>query len=425
MDFRVGYNYRLGRKIGSGSFGDIYLGTDISTCEEVAIKLEPVDSKSPQLGFEYKVYRQLKGGVGIPSVYYYGVEGNFNVMVMELLGPSLEDLFNYCNRRFSLKTVCMIAQELILRLEYLHSKNYIHRDVKPDNFVIGLGKKANIVHIIDLGLSKRYRNPLTKAHIPYREDKSLTGTPRYASLGNHLGMEQSRRDDLESLGYIFLYFLKGKLPWQGMKAETKKEKYAKIMEKKIEMSMAELCAGQPDEFKVYLEYCRALRFEDCPNYDYLRRLFQDLMKRKQLVDDGIFDWMNESIAHNPSALPRHCIDTNGGLRKDLLRPAPQAYRESLSIADVIKKENVQSSIPAVTSRSDGMMKSENDAKSSPQQRLAGKGTGVETSAGSGRIASVVQPINKPNTGNTQNANAKGSSRMGTFRRLWHIDRNTG
>lgn len=141
-----------------------------STCngigEEVAIKLEPVDSKSPQLGFEYKVYRQLKGGVGIPSVYYYGVEGNFNVMVMELLGPSLEDLFNYCNRRFSLKTVCMIAQELILRLEYFHSKNYIHRDVKPDNFVIGLGKKANIVHIIDLGLSKRYRNPLTKAHIP-------------------------------------------------------------------------------------------------------------------------------------------------------------------------------------------------------------------------------------------------------------------
>ena len=122
----------------------------------MAIKLEPVDSKSPQLGFEYKVYRQLKGGVGIPSVYYYG----------ELLGPSLEDLFNYCNRRFSLKTVCMIAQELILRLEYLHSKNYIHRDVKPDNFVIGLGKKANIVHIIDLGLSKRYRNPLTKAHIP-------------------------------------------------------------------------------------------------------------------------------------------------------------------------------------------------------------------------------------------------------------------
>lgn len=179
MDFRVGYNYRLGRKIGSGAFGDIYLGTDISTCrrafgsemialgEEVAVKLEPVTSKNPQLGFEYKVYRLLKGGVGIPAVYYYGVEGTFNVMVMELLGPSLEDLFSYCNRRFSLKTVCMLAQEMILRLQYLHSKNFIHRDIKPDNFTIGLGKKANMIHLIDLGLSKRYRNPLTKTHIPY------------------------------------------------------------------------------------------------------------------------------------------------------------------------------------------------------------------------------------------------------------------
>lgn len=135
--------------------------------EEVAIKLEPLTCKNPQLSFEYKVYRLLKGGIGIPSVYYYGVEGSYNVMVMELLGPSLEDLFNYCNRRFSLKTVCMLAQELILRLEYLHSKNFIHRDIKPDNFTVGLGKKANVIHIIDLGLSKRYRNPLTKMHIQY------------------------------------------------------------------------------------------------------------------------------------------------------------------------------------------------------------------------------------------------------------------
>ena len=174
----MGYNYRLGRKIGSGAFGDIYIGTDISSCsflcllferigEEVAIKLEPVTSKNPQLGFEYKVYRLLKGGIGIPSVYYYGVEGTFNVMVMELLGPSLEDLFNYCNRRFTLKTVCMLAQEMLLRIEFLHSKLFIHRDMKPDNFVIGLGKKANIIHLIDFGLSKRYRNPITKSHIPF------------------------------------------------------------------------------------------------------------------------------------------------------------------------------------------------------------------------------------------------------------------
>lgn len=417
MDLRVGYNYRLGRKIGSGAFGDIYIGTDISTCEEVAIKLEPVTSRNPQLGFEYKVYRLLKGGVGIPSVYYYGVEGTFNVMVMELLGPSLEDLFNYCNRRFSLKTVCMLAEELLLRLEYLHSKNFIHRDVKPDNFVVGLGKKANLLHVIDLGLSKRYRNPLTKSHIPYREDKTLTGTPRYASLGNHLGMEQSRRDDVESLGYILLYFLRGKLPWQGLHADTKKEKYTKIMEMKIEMSISELCSGQPDEFKVYIEYCRALRFEDCPDYRYLRALFSDLMKRKQFADDGIYDWMDESIAHNPTALPKHCVGPNGSIRKDLLRPASQAYREALLISEAQELKGQSgtsnSSLPqrvlsSLTSTASKLYGSRSETMEEPQNES--KGTNSRTpSAQPGRSGM--------NTG----GNGKGPSRIGTFRRLWHLD----
>ena len=144
----------------------------------------------------------------------------------------------------------MLAQEMILRLEYVHTMNFIHRDIKPDNFVIGLNENANVIYLLDFGLSKRYRNPVTKAHIPltvvicrYRENKSLTGTPRYASLGNHLGMEQSRRDDLESLGFVLMYFLRGKLPWQGLRAETKKEKYARIMEYKIEVLFVTRCYG--------------------------------------------------------------------------------------------------------------------------------------------------------------------------------------
>jgi len=232
MELRVGNKFRIGRKIGSGSFGDIYLGTNIATGEEVAIKLEGVKTKHPQLLYESKLYKILSGGVGIPYVRWYGVEGDYNVMVMDLLGPSLEDLFNYCSRKFSLKTVLMLADQLISRVEYIHSKNFIHRDIKPDNFLMGQGKRANQVNIIDFGLAKKYRDPKTHQHIPYKENKNLTGTARYASVSTHLGIEQSRRDDLESLGYVLMYFNRGSLPWQGLKAPTKKQKYEKISEKK-------------------------------------------------------------------------------------------------------------------------------------------------------------------------------------------------
>ncbi len=217
-------------------------------------------------------------------------QGSYNVLVMDLLGYSLEDLFNRCCRRFSLKTVLMIADQTLLRIEYIHSKSFIHRDIKPDNFLMGLGRRSNIVYIIDFGLAKRYRDPKTHVHIMYRENKHLTGTPRYASINNHLGIEQSRRDDLESLGYVFMYFLRGSLPWQGLRANTKKQKYQKIMEKKMATPIDLLCKGFPDEFRIYFEYCRALRFADKPDYSYLRRLFKDLALRNEIDYDGQFDW---------------------------------------------------------------------------------------------------------------------------------------
>jgi len=290
MELRVGGKFRLGRKIGSGSFGDIYIGTNVQTGDEIAVKLESIKSKHPQLLYESKLYKILAGGVGIPNVHWFGVEGDYNVMVIDLLGPSLEDLFSFCNRKFSLKTVLMLADQMINRIEYVHAKNFLHRDIKPDNFLIGLGKKANQVHAIDFGLAKKYRDPKTQQHIPYREGKNLTGTARYASVNTHLGIEQSRRDDLEAIGYVLMYFNRGSLPWQGLKANGKKEKYEKIMEKKMSTPVEQLCKHFPNEFITYLNYCRSLRFEDRPDYAYLRRLLKDLFFREGYQYDFIFDW---------------------------------------------------------------------------------------------------------------------------------------
>jgi len=291
MELRVGGKYRLGRKIGSGSFGEIYLGTNIQNNEEVAIKLEKVRTRHPQLLYESRIYRILQGGPGIPYIHWFGVEGEYNVLVLDLLGPSLEDLFSFCNRRFSLKTVLMLADQMIARIEFIHAKNFIHRDIKPDNFLIGLGRRANLVHIIDFGLAKKFRDPKTNQHIPYREGKSLTGTARYASVNTHLGIEQSRRDDLEGIGYVLMYFLKGQLPWQGLPANNKKEKYDRIMERKVNTSVEVLCRGFPVEFQTYLNYCKGLGFEDRPDYGYLRRLFKELFMRENYEYNFMFDWV--------------------------------------------------------------------------------------------------------------------------------------
>ncbi|KAH0786735.1 casein kinase I [Histomonas meleagridis] len=333
MELLVGAKYRLKKRIGFGSFGEIYSGENITTHEEVAIKLESKNTKPQQLGIEAKIYTILAGGVGIPSIKWYGTEGDYNVLVMELLGTSLEDLFIQCRRKFSLKTVLMIADQMLARIQYFHQKGLIHRDIKPDNFMIGLNNKSNEIFIIDYGLSKKFRDPRTHQHIPYKEGKSLTGTARYSSINTHMGIEQSRRDDLESVAYVLIYLLKGILPWQGIRPEDKKQRFEMIMEKKLSVPIDVLCSDLPSEFVVFLSEVKKLDFQEEPNYNSYRQMFRLLFIREGFTYDYQYDWeiRRRVLANVPSNFG------SNNIKKDVDNKIDQGSNNQIQALPPIKK----------------------------------------------------------------------------------------
>ncbi|XP_037935671.1 casein kinase I-like [Teleopsis dalmanni] len=293
-DTIVGGKFKLLNKIGEGSFGDIYFGKSVSGNKHVAIKIEKKTKYATQLLNEKSIYNYLAGGFGIANVHYFGCYNKCYVLVIDRLGPNLEELFVACHCRFSMKTVIQIFEQLLERLEYMHSKGIIHRDVKPHNFLIGhTDGTRSTIFISDFGLSKFYCDPKSKKHIKFREDKKLVGTVRYASINSHLGYEQSRRDDLEAVGYTAIYFAKGILPWQGLKANSKKQKYEKIAEKKLSISVEQLCKELPDEFVIYLNYIRNLLYDEDPDYDYLLSLFKNLHKILNYKRDNHYDWLDD------------------------------------------------------------------------------------------------------------------------------------
>lgn len=305
----IASHYQIAQKIGEGSFGIIFKGYDLLRSNQaVAIKFESRKSDAPQLKDEFRAYKILNSAVnnyyknyevertrylsveGIPKVFYFGQEGYYNILIIQLLGPSLEDLFEWCGRRFSVGTVARLAIQMIERIQFLHENNLIYRDIKPDNFLIGATPNDNTIYLVDYGMVKQYRDPMTHVHIPYRERKSLSGTARYMSINTHLGREQSRRDDLESLGNVFVYFLKGQLPWQGLKAPTNKLKYEKIGEKKQKIPVEELCSGLPLQVAEYVSSVRKLKFEEDPDYLKYVRLFEAVLHDIDDNEGFEYDW---------------------------------------------------------------------------------------------------------------------------------------
>ena len=282
--------YKLKKKIGEGSFGKIYIASDVESKKEFAVKLENIDTSSRSLlETEAYILKHLKA-FGLPEIILYGCNSEYNILIMELLGQSLENLFQSQNKSFSIKTACMLGIQMVDRIEYIYSRKIIHRDIKPDNFVMGRGSKSHIVYILDFGLSKKYWSSSHKCHIPFITGKKLTGTARYASINALSGFEQSRRDDLESIGYIIMYFIRGSLPWQGLKVNNKDERYKKIGEKKRDTSAKDLCSGFPSEFETFVSYTRNLEFTEVPDYNYLRNLLKNIIKKSSSTIDFYYDW---------------------------------------------------------------------------------------------------------------------------------------
>ncbi len=296
MEIIINNRFIIDRKIGNGAFGDIFNGYDKKTGKLVAIKLENIKKKPGKpimLAHEYSIYNELntnmRTNTRIPRVHWYGIEGDYSILIMDLMGNTLESLFNLCKRKFSLKTTLMIGIQMLDIIEYIHQNSYIHRDLKPENFLLGINENRHYLYLIDFGLGKRFKNN-NKQHCELQSGKKLVGTARYASVNSHNGLELSRRDDLESLFYNLLYFLNGTLPWMGLPGKTRDEKYTNIKDTKNKITVMELCQGLPIEFTNFINHVKSLKFNEKPNYRYLKSLCTDLMIQNNFRFDYNYDW---------------------------------------------------------------------------------------------------------------------------------------
>lgn len=283
-------NYKILNYINSGSFGNVYEVIHKKSKNLFALKIPIIsDEKDGQkmLIDESKIYKHLSDpSKGIPNMKLITYEGK-KIMVMDLLGPSIDALFNKQKKQFSLQTIIKLTISMIEILKYIHDKGYIHRDLKPDNFTIGKDSKNNIF-CIDFGLAKKYVNK-SGTHIEFAKSRKFCGTAKYASIAAHEHVEQSRKDDLESLIYMLIYLYKGKLPWSNIKNHDKKKKYKKIYKEKLSYTAEELCEKMPREYTIFLNYIKTMEFNEKPPYSSFIKMFTKLYNKQNFSHD-LYDW---------------------------------------------------------------------------------------------------------------------------------------
>ena len=282
--------YKIIKRLGRGSFGNIFLVEYQNKL--YAMKLE--NTKKGYYILDKEVYLMIHlYGPRIPYVKSFGQCGYYNVLVMELLGKSLEDIKSILpSKKMTIPCICKLSYQMLQILEHIHRKSFLHRDVKPENFIMGIGPNNKFLYMIDFGFAKTYRDPTTLAHYPLKKNDGITGTARYASINTLRGFTQSRKDDLESLAYVIIYLSKGTLPWANITSDNKDELYNRITKVKFETTVENLCSGLPQQFLDFVRYIRGMTFEQEPDYKYLRNLFLIALQNTGGKMDFCYDWDN-------------------------------------------------------------------------------------------------------------------------------------
>ena len=268
------------KRLGGGSFGEIYEGFDIRDQRKVALKFESTKADIPQLRNESKIYQRLDGVPSIPKLLWFGTQSGFNILVIELLGVNLETFRTEAGGKIALKNVLKVGDQMIGIIQRLHKCGFIHRDIKPENFLFAPGTARDTIYLIDFGLSCSFIDSMTKQHIRFSDKHHLVGTARYASVNTLFGYMQSRRDDLESIFYVMIYLLNGHLPWQGLRATSEKNKCDKIRDLKLIFTNSEEFLKLPKELRQVLDNIRKLSFNEDPDYNKLRTLIRELSIKK-------------------------------------------------------------------------------------------------------------------------------------------------